>query len=142
MARGDDLARKFYVRAVEVAAARLIEDADEIDRRVGAGRELLERERIVDICLENVHRRQENEMLGALPVSRRHDDVPTRGNQSRDDMAPDETAAAQHQDSRCAHRGVSLGSAGRTASGGAAPMSMPAAPPRGATTPRRSFSAT
>ena len=149
--RVDELSRELDVRALEIAAARFVEDPDEVDRRASAGRQLLERERIMDVRLDHVDCRQENEMPGALSISRWHNDAATRGNQSRDDMAPDEAATAQNQDSRRVHRWVSPRSVGRTASKIAAPLSvvaaapllvLAAAPPRGATTPRRSFSAT
>ena len=86
------------MRARERLRAGLVQDADEIDHGVGAAHQLAQAPAIVDVALDEVDRRQQDQMLAALAAARRHDDLVAGGDQIRDDVPADEARAAQHED--------------------------------------------
>src|ERR1700738_2476625 len=95
----------------------------------------------MDVDFDDIDSRKQDQMLGALALPRRHDDSPSGGSQARNQVPTDETAAPQHQRRRVVH-GAHGASFGRSSAGIAGtPLDAPPEP-LGATTPRRSRSAT
>ena len=89
-----------------------------------------QRARIVDVGLDHVDRRQQDQVLGILAPARRHDDAMPGGREARDHVAADEAAAAQDDDADGSAIGYSVSSAAELTTG----------PLRGATMPRRAVS--
>ncbi len=87
----------------------------------------------MNVGFDYVDGRQQNEMLGALAASRRHDHAVRCGHQPRDDVAAHEAAASEHGYGELSHwvsarSGVDSDAAAVT--------------PAGMTTPSRSLSET
>jgi hypothetical protein len=93
----DHLASELDVRALEIAGARFVEDADQIHHCGDTACELPQGRRIVDVRLEHVDRRQQQQVLGALATARRHEDAPSIGNEASHHVAPDEAASSQDE---------------------------------------------
>ncbi len=115
--------------ARERIASGFVQDADEIDDGGRPRHQPGERCLVEHIRLDDLDGRQEDQVLGLLATACRHDNFVSRGRQSRDQMAPDKAAAAQHHDARGPHRHSVLAATGSEI-----------VPPRGATTPKREVS--
>ncbi len=135
-ARGDDLLRELRVHARERVAARLVQDADEIDDRRGAGGEPRERRGVVDVAFDHVDGRQQDEVTRGFAPARGHDHALARAHEPAHQMTADEAAAAQHQNGLGSHRHGTLAAIGETASAPAGEIV------RGGTIPRRVDSGT
>ena len=129
------------MNAVELAAMRLVQDADQVDDHRCTPRQLHEHRFIMDVDFDDIDGRKQDQMLGALALPGRHDDSPPGSGQARNEVPADETAAAQHQRRRVIHRAHGA-SFGRSPAGIAATSLDAPLEPLGATTPRRSRSAT
>ena len=94
----DRVVREIDVHARERVAPGFVEDADEVHDRVGAAHERRERRGVVHVRLDDVDRGQQDQAARRLAAPDRHDDRPALGRESRDEHAPDEPAAAEHDD--------------------------------------------
>ena len=70
--RGDDLARKSDVHALEVIPRGLVEDADEVDDSRGATHQAFECGRIVYVRLDHIHSGQQEKLLRVEPKHDAH----------------------------------------------------------------------
>src|SRR5258705_827039 len=90
--------------AGEVAAARLVEYAHQVDHRGGATHHALERCAVVNVRLDDIDRGQQDQMLRVLAPPRRHDDPAPRVGELTRQVATDKAASAEDEDRRIAHR--------------------------------------
>src|SRR4051812_38926192 len=91
--------RPVVVRAPLVAPpATAVQDARQVDDELAAGCEPLEHSGRKDIGLYDVDRGKEEEMLGALAPTRRNPDANGAPGERVNEVAADETRAADHQD--------------------------------------------
>jgi len=104
LAGGDDVADKVDVRAGKGIGAAFVEDAHEVDHRRGAGEQRLLHLWIVDIGLDDVDRRKQNQMLGGFAAAGRDDHAMSGRDQARDHMTADEAGAAEHHHLLQRHR--------------------------------------
>ena len=86
------------MRRLEAAvAAAVVQHADQVDHRVRAAHERRELRRIVDVDDGDVHRRQQDQLLlGALAVARRHADAVACRGQRVADVPADKAGAAEN----------------------------------------------
>src|ERR1019366_4617241 len=133
-----ELAHELDMNAVEFAATRLVQDANEVDDHRRAPRQPRKHGFIVYVGLDDVDGRKQNQMFGALALPGRNDDPPSGGDQSRYQVPTDETAATEHQRRSVAHGESFVLFPERS---GTSSTNVPFAP-LGVTTPRRSRSAT
>ncbi len=112
------------MRLRERLAAGFVDDPRQVDDRGGALRDARQRRRIAGVGLDDLDRRQREERAGAFAPARHDDGVATGARQPADQMATDETRAADDDDPGAGHRQFAC-----------AATVVPA--PRGGTVPRR-----
>jgi hypothetical protein len=66
-----------------------MQDADQIDDRVLAARQAIEHAMLIDVRLDDVDRRQQDQVLGALAVPRRNGDPHAAPDKGGDEVPPD-----------------------------------------------------
>ena len=87
------------VAAVARPAGRAaVQHADEVDDGVAAAHQAVEDARRIDVGLDHIDGGQQDQVLGALSPARGDQDVDAACSQQADDMAADETGAANDQD--------------------------------------------
>ena len=121
------------MNAVEIAVLRFVEDADQIDRGLGAAHQTRQRRWLVNVAFDDVHRRQKNQVPRALAAARRDDGAVAGRDQPRDQVSADKPSAAEHDNGSAAH-----GVTGRSA----AAIGKLAGALRGVTVPRRAVKGT
>jgi hypothetical protein len=102
-ARFDQLADQFHVHMLECLRAARVENADQVDHRVGALQRLLQGGGIVHVGGTHMHRRQHAQRAVLFAVAAEQHDAVAVGGQSRHQRAADETGAAEDDDLLCGH---------------------------------------
>jgi len=115
--RRDRVAGELDVDAREAVAARFVEDADQVDDRVRAAHQRGQASGVVDVGLDDVDGRQQDQVPGALAAARRHDGLVAGGHEPRGERAAHEAAAPEHDDAQAGHARHSLAASGVAAAG-------------------------
>jgi hypothetical protein len=103
LARLEDPARQLDVDALEIP----VQDADEIDDRIGGLDQPVQGGGIVNVRLDHVHGRQQDERLGALAIARRHEHPQAALGELVRDVAAEEAGAAENR-ARCGSASTSI----------------------------------
>ena len=113
-AGGDQAAGEFDMRALEAgaAAAGLVEDADQVDRRVGAGQQRGQRGAVVDVGSDHVDAGRGGDVAVEVAVAAGNAHAPAGSNQGRGEMATDEAGAAEQHNKGFGHGEVDATEAG------------------------------
>src|SRR3569832_470653 len=69
---GADLARQFHVYGAETRAPRIVEHRDEVDRRIAAREQRVERGRLVNVGLDRLSRGKHQQLAVALAMAGGH----------------------------------------------------------------------
>ena len=108
MAGGDHAPGQLHVRALEGVAALRVEDADQVDHRIGAGELLPQHLVAVDVGAAHADLRQHAQRAVLLAVAAEQRDAVAVGGQSRHQVAADEAGAAEDDEFLCRHGNQSL----------------------------------
>jgi hypothetical protein len=92
------------MNAREVAAARLIENTHHVDHGVSATRQPPERFLIVNVGLDDIDGRKQDQVFRILASTRRHNDPAAGGGKLARDVPANEAATAKYKDRSIAHR--------------------------------------
>jgi hypothetical protein len=103
MASGDHAFGQLHMCALEAVRATGVEDADEIDHRVGVGEFLAQYVVAIDIGAADGDLRQDTERAVLFAVATEHHDVMAVGGQPRHEMTAYKSGAAKDDDFLCGH---------------------------------------
>ncbi len=103
VAGSDHAFGQFHVRALKAVRAAGVENADEVDHRICAGEFLAQHLVVIDVrgADDDIGQHAQRTML--LAVAAQHHDVVAVGGESGNEVAADETGAAEDDDFLCGH---------------------------------------
>ena len=94
------------MRALEAVPAVRVEDADQVDHRVGAGQLPAQHVVVVDVGIAHADGGQHAELAVLFAVAAEQHDAVAVGGQARHQVAADETGAAEDDELLCGHGSI------------------------------------